>query len=144
MIARSMMQVIADPDIYSVTANMDDLLLIVCDGLVEKLTQEQVSVFARDQYRQNPTDPAQICTLLLDYSLRSGSKDNMSAMLIAFRDGTDNAPASEFRAGPFTQAADDRKFVECYMADGRRAGIEPDELVRRARQVEKEMQQEAK
>jgi len=36
-------------------------------------------------------DPAQICAAIVDQALARGSKDNISALLIFFRDGSDYA-----------------------------------------------------
>ena len=95
-------KVIAEPDCTLLTAEIGEKLLICCDGLVEKLTNEQVVQFVINESKLNPNDPAQVVSKLLDFSLIRGSKDNMSAMLIEFTDGTDYNNGDTFIPGPFT------------------------------------------
>ena len=65
-----------------------DLVLVCCDGLVEKLSNQQVATFVVDQLAAQQkdsgaeVDPAAIMCALLDFSLQRGSKDNMSAALL--------------------------------------------------------------
>lgn len=85
-------KVISLPDITELVADESDEILLCCDGLFEKLTTEQVAAFIHCAGELDDTrykrEPSRICSMLLDYSLAIGSKDNMSAMLIQFADGT--------------------------------------------------------
>jgi hypothetical protein len=62
-----------------------------------------------------------ICSKLIDYSLAKGSKDNMSALLIQFRDGRSYGKEAELLAGPIPEnVTEDKKFIETYVNDARR------------------------
>lgn len=115
-------KVIPVPDILELTADNNDIICICCDGLFEKLTTEEVSQFIHcvrtyDNNKHN-NDPAFICSLLLDYSLAKGSKDNMSSIIIQFNDGTSyNRNDGELLAGSLDHIDidDDKKYIETYV-----------------------------
>jgi serine/threonine protein phosphatase PrpC len=129
-------KVIAEPDCTLLTAESGEKLLICCDGLVEKLTNEQVVQFVMQEYKNNCNDPAAIVSKLLDYSLQRGSKDNMSALLVEFGDGSSYNSGDEFIPGPYSVSEDDKKFVEAYIADAKRHGIAPEKLIKMAKEQE--------
>ena len=45
---------IALPDIQKIEATTDDFLLIACDGIFEKLSNESVMAFVSREYERNP------------------------------------------------------------------------------------------
>ena len=53
-------KVISDPDITVVELNgdTDESLLLCCDGLVERLTNEQLAQYVAQESRKTPKDPA--------------------------------------------------------------------------------------
>jgi hypothetical protein len=85
-------------DVRVVVAEPGDHLLICCDGIYERLDWRQgensspafselhflVATFCYAHLRRDgcKNDPALLCAKLLDYSLKRGSTDNMSAVLM--------------------------------------------------------------
>jgi len=99
---------------------------MACDGIYEGdvFTREGVIQWVAE--RLTPTaDPAQVCADLLDEVLRRGSRDNMSAMIILFEDGTAyNQDKFEYIPGPWHSGENDHKFQEAYATDARSAGYD--------------------
>jgi serine/threonine protein phosphatase PrpC len=138
-------KVIARPDISKLTAEPGQKLLICCDGLLERLTNEQLVEFTLNELKSHPTDPALVMSELLDHSLKAGSKDNMSAMLIDFTVGSDyNSNDKEFIPGPYTVAAGNQKFVEAYKTDAKRHGIEDKMLMKLVQEHEAKQKEKKK
>lgn len=217
-------KVSCEPDVVQLQAKKGEKLILCCDGLLEKLSNEQVVSFVeqqmqqqRESYRQRASglgsaalnassfvgiDPAQCMSALCQHSLLRGSKDNMSCMLILFgadpqtlrthlstqacstvlsgssssssgngkfqssddardqpaasnangtaassstsanrRTSVDSAESDiwshdEFIAGAFASGEDDKKFVEAYVADARKCGVEGARLMALARQAD--------
>lgn len=65
-------KVIAEPDVTELTIEKGESMIICCDGLVEKLTSEQVVSYVYGLYPEHKKDPATIMAALLDESLRQG------------------------------------------------------------------------
>ncbi len=138
-------KVIARPDITKLTAEPGSRLLICCDGLLERLTNEQIVEFTMSELSRHPSDPASVMAELLDHSLKHGSKDNMSAMLIELMDGSDyNVNDKEFIPGPYSAAAGNQKFVEAYKTDARRHGIEEKNLMKLVQEHEAKQKEKKK
>jgi len=117
-------------------------LLIACDGVFEQMTNEEACALVYKAYQEQPADkkdPALVAANLLDASLRKGSKDNHSAMIVVFEDGTKYDASDEFVAGPFNPYANDRQFRDAYLKDAQRFGIEQDKVMEMAAKVEKEL-----
>ena len=123
------------PDISFVDLSNQDIIFIACDGLFEKLTTEQLAQFIVNDINLTANDPAVIACSLLDYSLESGSRDNMSAIVLTFNNGTDYKRSNEFVAGPFYQWSHDTRFRKAYEADAKRNGITGKDLYDRALSV---------
>jgi protein phosphatase 2C family protein 2/3 len=119
-------KVVPTPDCSDIELDSDDIVLVCCDGLVEKLSNEQVAKHIHEQIAGQTSaselDPANIMASLLDFSLQRGSKDNMSAALILPVDGSSYARADEYRVGPFAEWSTDRGFVEAFMGDAKKHG----------------------
>jgi len=64
---------------------------------------------------ETTNDLAQICADLLDECLERGSHDNMSAMIIQFKDGKDyHQEKVEYVPGPYHQDSEnDKKISKC-------------------------------
>mmetsp|Transcript_3060 Transcript_3060/g.7139 ORF Transcript_3060/g.7139 Transcript_3060/m.7139 type:complete len:389 (+) Transcript_3060:258-1424(+) len=124
-------KVIPIPDITKVTASKGDTLLICCDGLFEQMSNEEVGGYVYKQLEETKyADPAEVLKGLLDLSLEKGSKDNMSAMTVCFRDGTKyHKSGGEFVPGPFHQHKHNEKFKKAYLNDAKRHGFEEEKLM---------------
>jgi len=77
-----------EPDVTKYIARPGDWLLLACDGISERLSTEQVSRFITENLREND-DPVQTAKGLCDYPLQSGSKDNMTVIVVQFMDATE-------------------------------------------------------
>ncbi|GAB5359263.1 hypothetical protein AAMO2058_000529400 [Amorphochlora amoebiformis] len=124
-------KVIPIPDVTKVVANEGDTLLICCDGLFEQMTNEEVGGYVYKQLEDTKyVDPAVVLQGLLDLSLERGSKDNMSALAVCFRDGTKYHKAGgDFVPGPFHQHKHNEKFKKAYLNDAKRHGFEEEKLM---------------
>jgi len=117
-------KVTSNPDIIEQKGTNEDFLLMACDGIFEGdifSRQDLIDWVAKKM--ENSTDLAQICADLLDECLERGSHDNMSAMIIQFKDGSDYARDVEYVPGPYYQDSEnDKKFQNAYAADADAAG----------------------
>jgi len=134
-------KVIAVPDIEQITVEKGDRLVLFCDGIVEQMQNEDVSQFIHKEMKEskNVQDPASVLVRLIDLSLLKGSKDNMSALMVIFDDGTDYNLKAEFLAGPFHPHKSDEAFRNAYLADAKRCGYQGDELMEMAKKAEEAM-----
>jgi len=133
-------KVIAIPDIEHVIVETGDRLLLYCDGIVEQMQNEDVSTFIHKEMKEvkaKDQDPAGVLVGLVELSLAKGSKDNMSALMVVFDDGTDyHQTKPEFIAGPFHPHQSDQAFRNAYLADAKRCGYQGEELMKLARKSE--------
>lgn len=135
-------KVIPTPDVSEVDLLPTDIVLVCCDGLVERLTNEQVATHIMEQLAAQRTsgksdsdlDPAVVMQSLLEFSLRRGSKDNMSAALILPIDGSSYGRADEYCVGPFSEWADDRAFADAFIGDAKKHGYTRDALMQMVNQ----------
>jgi serine/threonine protein phosphatase PrpC len=137
-------KVIAVPQITRAVAAPGDVLLICCDGIVEQMTSAEAGKCVRDTLKsqmeeKKVEDLAVACYDLNMTSLARNSKDNHSAMVIAFDDGTAYQREDEFIAGPFHPYKDSQAFVEAYIADAKKHGVEGERLFELARKAEATM-----
>jgi len=102
-------KVIALPTFVECYATKNDFLILSCDGIYEATTvplaftrQGLVNWIAK---RLDATDdPGIVCGLLLNECLTRGSQDNMSVMIIQFKNGKDyHNDAFKFIPGPLFQ-----------------------------------------
>lgn len=131
-------KVTAVAECMTATAQVGDLLLICCDGIVEVLTNEQVAAFLHEQ-RKSHTDPALLAAALIENSLKAGSKDNHTAVIVDFGSKPANGYARkprEFLAGPFTPYSANKKFVAAYLKDAAKFGLSEDEVKKLAKKTE--------
>jgi len=134
--------VIPIPDIRVTTVTSDDILLLTCDGIYEKdlvFNLDTVSKFIIDDLRTTD-DLALTCARLLDACLERKSYDNMTAILIQFKDGSDyHQEEMDFRPGPYHEGARHADFRRAYILDAKLAGY----TVKQAR-IKYEMTEEHK
>lgn len=108
-------------DVTVETASKGDYLLLACDGLFEKMTNEQV-MDALIENEKAGNEIGQILVNLLDLSLERGSRDNMTAILIHFEDGTDVSQPDQFLPGPYDESWDEN-FKKAYISDAQKHGF---------------------
>lgn len=137
-------KVIPVPEIQRGIAYENDLLLVCCDGIVEAMENEDASACCYESVFGSGEDPkdvdlSKVCSKLFKLSLQKGSKDNHSALLIHFTDGTSYAQDDEFVAGPFHPHQNDKQYVKAYLADAKKHGYEGEELMKLARITEASM-----
>jgi len=81
-------KVIAQPALSTVRCRTDDFLVIACDGIFERdFRNDEVIQFVADALMQTK-DPGVACAALCEEALRRGSGDNMTAMVVLFREGS--------------------------------------------------------
>lgn len=97
-------KVIAVPDITRMTVQEGDVLVIACDGVFEgSFTNEEVVQFVFSELPAPQDDLAVIAARVCDQAVRRGSKDNVSCMVVQFKDGqpmVTNHGAQSFVPGP--------------------------------------------
>jgi protein phosphatase len=117
-------KVTSKPEIIVKEASHDDFLLLACDGIYEGdvFTRENVIKFVADKLAETD-DIALICAAVLEECLKRGSRDNMSAMIVQFVDGTSYRREKEYLPGPYYCDEGDSKFQEAYIKDAQEAGF---------------------
>lgn len=121
---RESRKVCANPDFITVTAEPGDFLFMACDGIYEGdvFTRESVIQWLVEKLKE-VGDPAVACGKLLDECLARGSRDNMSAMIIQFENGTSyHKDENQYIPGPYYNGENDHKFQEAYLQDARTSG----------------------
>lgn len=132
-------KVCAAPDIRFEIAHSNDFLFIACDGIYESdiCTRESIMKFIENE--MNHTDDlAKICANVLDECLSRGSRDNMTAMIVMFSDGTSYDRDNEYIPGPY-QGQPDKKFEEAYRLDAEAAGYTLEEALKLRSKIEEQM-----
>lgn len=138
-------KVTSNPDFYITTATKDDFLFLACDGIYEGdvFTRESVIKWIEEKMRET-NDIALICAQVLDECLRRGSRDNMSAMIIQFLDGTSyDSPENEYVPGPWHAEEGDSKFQEAYIKDAQEAGFSLEQALNLLKQNEEKQKAQA-
>lgn len=79
-------QVSVEPEItkFERTPSQDEFLILCCDGIWDVMSNEEVVTFVRTKHDQGCVDLGTIAEELLDRCLGSGSRDNMSALIVRF------------------------------------------------------------
>eukprot|EP01006_Ploeotia_vitrea_P017222 TRINITY_DN48299_c0_g1_i1.p1 TRINITY_DN48299_c0_g1~~TRINITY_DN48299_c0_g1_i1.p1 ORF type:complete len:868 (+),score=131.17 TRINITY_DN48299_c0_g1_i1:54-2606(+) len=115
-------KVTAQPDVTNLYCDADDFLIVACDGIFENgFTDQSVVDFVYSQLKVT-NDLGKITARLCDEALRGGSSDNMTAMLIQFKDGTDYRSEREFVPGPYCPQ-NHAKFRRAYNDMAQKAGL---------------------
>jgi protein phosphatase 1B len=65
-------------------SNQDQLLIIACDGIWDVMSNNECCEAIRALLREGEADMGNVVEELLDMCLEQGSKDNMSAIIVAF------------------------------------------------------------
>ena len=95
-------KVTSNPDFILESGTSADFLFMACDGIYEADVFGRQDVITWIANKMETTqDLAVICAALLDECLERGSHDNMSAMIIQFKDGTDYNAEKEYVPGPW-------------------------------------------
>jgi serine/threonine protein phosphatase PrpC len=130
-------KVTSKPEIISNQANSEDFMFLACDGIYEGdvFTRESVIKYISDQLTQTD-DLAVICASVLDECLKRGSRDNMSAMIIQFVDGTSYVKAAEYIPGQYYSSENDSKFQEAYKTDALAAGFTLEQALQKRSEIE--------
>jgi len=117
-------KVTSKPDIITNEGTKEDFLFLACDGIYEGdvFSRESVIKYISDQLSQTD-DIAFICANVLDECLKRGSRDNMSAMIVQFVDGSIYGKDTEYLPGPYFSGENDSKFQEAYTKDAQAAGF---------------------
>jgi len=118
-------KVTSKPDFILVDATKDDFLFLACDGIYEGdvFTRESVIKWVSEKLTETD-DVAFICAQVLDECLKRGSRDNMSAMIIQFVDGSSyHREDLQYVPGPWYAEDGDTKFQEAYIKDAKDAGF---------------------
>lgn len=131
-LASNAQQVISEPDVTVMECVAGEKIVVVCDGLLERASNEQLIEFVESSLNDK-SDPAALACDMLEWSLGRGSKDNMTAMVILLEDGSDYNAEDEYIAGPIAHAETDRNFVETYVAYAKSHGVEPGKCLQMAR-----------
>lgn len=137
-------KVIPLPDITSDVIFPGDSLCVMCDGIVEQMTNEDAATYIHAELSKvdrKTLDPVDIMDGLVMEALRTGSKDNMSAYLAVFGEDdsySENWPQqpAEFRAGRYAPYQRDDAFRKAYFEDAKKHGIEAEELLQLAAVVD--------
>ena len=128
-------KVVPKPDVTRAVADEGDILLLCCDGLYERLDDSSLSQFVHsDLKRSKFADPALTLARLLDLSLERGSKDNMTAIVVCFRDGKNYSSGPQaagkqgFIAGPFHEFKAKERFRAAYTSFAQARGYSEEKL----------------
>merc|ERR1712054_575243 len=65
-------KVIALPDVTHAVAHAGDRLLVVCDGIVERITNKEAARYVHEKHKEFREDPAIVMRELLLYALARG------------------------------------------------------------------------
>jgi len=100
-----------------------EFLFIACDGIYEGdiFTFESAHEWISNKLKETD-DLALILAQLLDECLLRGSRDNMSAILIQFKDGTDYEREDDFIPGPYYEGPRHSEYQESYRLFAESAG----------------------
>jgi len=131
-------QVIVVPDYMEKDVTSEDFLFIACDGIFEGdiFTREAIVEWIYEKLKQTD-DIALIMAELLDECVARGSRDNMSAMLIQFKDGTDYEKPDEYIPGPYYEGQKHQKFQEAYRLFAEKAGFTIEDSFKKYQELEK-------
>jgi len=116
-------QVCCIPEYQTEIVTSNDFLFIACDGIYEGdiFTPESIVQYISEKL-QHSDDLAQITSEILDECVARGSKDNMSAMLIQFKDGTSYNNEDQYIPGPYSEEHRHQDFQEAYKLFAEKAG----------------------
>eukprot|EP01112_Ceratiomyxa_fruticulosa_P022798 TRINITY_DN846_c0_g1_i1.p1 TRINITY_DN846_c0_g1~~TRINITY_DN846_c0_g1_i1.p1 ORF type:complete len:372 (+),score=93.76 TRINITY_DN846_c0_g1_i1:486-1601(+) len=116
-------KVIALPTFIKAKVTPNDFLVLNCDGITEKMSGQDVVYFVHKELSET-SDLAKIAGHLCDESLKRGSKDNMSVIIITFKDGVEySQKEQEFIPSPVSDVGD-RYWIKAYKQFAKAHGID--------------------
>jgi serine/threonine protein phosphatase PrpC len=132
-------KVTSNPEIITKEATKEEFLFLACDGIYEGdvFSREDVIKYIAEQLHKTE-DLAIICAAVLDECLKRGSRDNMTAMIVQFKDGTQYAKDPEYLPGVYYASENDSKFQEAYTKDAQIAGFSLEQALQKRAQIEEE------
>ncbi|KAG5502809.1 hypothetical protein JKF63_04577 [Porcisia hertigi] len=95
---------LADVQHKELTFNSDDFVLLCCDGVFEgNFPNEEVVAYVKEQL-ETCHDLAEVAGRVCEEAIERGSRDNISCVILQFRDGRDYAsePHATVVPGPFS------------------------------------------
>jgi len=97
-------KVIAQPEVRRITCSPADWVVVACDGVFEGgFTNEEVVHFVRGAMQEHSEDLGKVACAVCDEALKRGSTDNITCMVVQFRDGTGTRlPRPLFIPGPYS------------------------------------------
>jgi len=121
-------KVICIPEYQSIELEEGDCLLLSCDGLTEQLENKEIYDELLELQKKYPNDADVVLDGLLQKALYSGSKDNMTSVLVEFRQGAEFREREiprlhTFRPGPLHESMKNNQFFEAYMKNVKSVGL---------------------
>jgi len=121
-------KVVCIPEFKDIELEEGDCLLLSCDGLTEQLENSDIYNELLDLQDRHPKDADVVIDGLLRRAIKSGSKDNMTTVLVEFRQGAefrkrDKHRARTVRPGPLMEYRRSGHFLEAYMKNIREMGL---------------------
>jgi len=121
-------KVVCIPSWQSVELEKGDCLLLSCDGLTEHLENKDIFTELLKQRGMNPHDPDVVLNGLLQKALKSGSRDNMTAVLVELREGASFQERERYRLrtvkpGPLIEQSENENFRKAYMKNLKMMGL---------------------
>jgi len=102
----------------------NDFLLIGCDGIYEgDIFSFETAIKWVSEKLKETEDLAKITAELLEECLARGSRDNMSAMIIQFKDGTSYELPDEYIPGPYYEGPRHSEFQKAYKQFAENHGV---------------------
>jgi len=121
-------KVICIPEFQSIELAEGDCLLLSCDGLTEWLENKEIFDELVDLRETHKNDADIILDGLLQKALNSGSKDNMTSVIVELRHGAefykrDSTRMRTLRPGPLYDYVRDNQFSEAYIKNVHSMGL---------------------
>lgn len=121
-------KVICIPEFQSIELEEGDCLLLSCDGLTEWLENKEIYDELVQLREMHPNDADIILDGLLQKALNSGSKDNMTTVLVELRQGAefckrDSTRVRTLRPGPLYDYVKNNQFFEAYIKNVNSMGL---------------------
>eukprot|EP00298_Acanthocystis_sp_HF-20_P008035 c17430_g1_i1.p1 GENE.c17430_g1_i1~~c17430_g1_i1.p1 ORF type:complete len:216 (+),score=76.20 c17430_g1_i1:597-1244(+) len=106
-------KVSVEPEVYTWEAKEGDILVLACDGIFDVFENAELKNGINKRFGDS-TDLGLIAADIILESLRKGSQDNMTIMIIAFENGKAFISEPELTLGNFYQE-DDTRVKDSYI-----------------------------
>lgn len=120
--------VTADPELLRLECDPTDFLLLVCDGISEAGFPNREVVCTAVEWLRRVADPAKAARAIVSKALSSGSKDNLSCMIVLFGGGELPGAKRELWPGPCSSPGNEA-FRTAYGSMAEHAGLSLPEAV---------------